>query len=684
MSTNPAPEQATPRPLVGEVTTLRTFRLADDGALLPITGAGGDKAWPSGLAEATCNTGAVHQAPDPNCTCGFYSYGHKDWVESTGVYAWSHLVLGVIECSGRIVVGEKGVRAQNARLIACFIHPSAPEGVVEQFAARYPGVQVYRSKKRLYAEHQTTPMASYIDPSEQSPALRFKKKTSRRERVSLGLHLAIIAVGIIIVLGQVLNTITSTPDRFLLSLMTVGLNLALWVPLCLESVVYLRFRLTPEVMRALRTLTNPGWSPRSSVLREALTRVGVLLLFLPLLVLVETQGVEGTPLATIIGFAFFGGCAAYSARFALKTLPMSKWFPLAVRGKRLKEFAALQAGLAPGAETIMGLAASPTLSLNYVVEGKQLGYAMLNFPVISDPAVKVAEPAQFKQITKTITQYGKQYGLSGLKQWLVLIGSDDDTVRVARPDGIISTPIPLAEVLDVVALPNQFWCPPHLRPAFVALNAETVSTGKEPRWDRPAVVALGYTEDPRTTTTKFADPRIAEAHRVATLVAAQGHLRDFKEITAALPEGLEPIAVPAELGDDLGLPAGREAQAETILTGARLLLDTEATPTPGLYSQVFALVEMVAGLEALGQGGRLVRIRARTQSPGIPPSARRVEAARLGHLFALVTQELPLEGHYLLYEAPDYVEYISLPPGKSPVYARLMVAKSVSAGLPEG
>lgn len=54
-------------------------------------------------------------APKPDCTCGFYAYHNTDALLDNAYDAeW----VGIIRAHGRIVVGEKGLRAEKAEVVA--------------------------------------------------------------------------------------------------------------------------------------------------------------------------------------------------------------------------------------------------------------------------------------------------------------------------------------------------------------------------------------------------------------------------------------------------------------------------------------------------------------------------------------------------------------------------------------
>lgn len=62
-----------------------------------------------------------HSAPDAGCRCGFYGFYTPELAfneESYGLESKRGLIFGVVEFSGRIIMGNRGFRAERAELIA--------------------------------------------------------------------------------------------------------------------------------------------------------------------------------------------------------------------------------------------------------------------------------------------------------------------------------------------------------------------------------------------------------------------------------------------------------------------------------------------------------------------------------------------------------------------------------------
>lgn len=78
-------------------------------------------AWPPGIVQATCNNYRDHEPPvefdakrGTTCGCGFWGY----WSMADRTWHDKLPVFGIMEGTGRVVIGSKGFRAQKGRIIA--------------------------------------------------------------------------------------------------------------------------------------------------------------------------------------------------------------------------------------------------------------------------------------------------------------------------------------------------------------------------------------------------------------------------------------------------------------------------------------------------------------------------------------------------------------------------------------
>jgi hypothetical protein len=67
------------------------------------------------VSNSTYQLRVKHPVPKPECTCGFYAY-HS--VAALNQNKYNDQWVGVIRAYGRIVIGEKGLRAQKAEVVA--------------------------------------------------------------------------------------------------------------------------------------------------------------------------------------------------------------------------------------------------------------------------------------------------------------------------------------------------------------------------------------------------------------------------------------------------------------------------------------------------------------------------------------------------------------------------------------
>lgn len=115
---------------LGTVQGYRSWTYNPDGY---IVGSYKSEWLPNGkdLYEATCPHGHTEVPYPDNCGCGFWAY----WKETTA----SRMVKGVIEGSGRVVVGSKGFRSQFAK-ITHLSHPG--KSVLSALKITYRGMGI--------------------------------------------------------------------------------------------------------------------------------------------------------------------------------------------------------------------------------------------------------------------------------------------------------------------------------------------------------------------------------------------------------------------------------------------------------------------------------------------------------------------------------------------------------------
>lgn len=109
--------------------------------------------WDSPVMHATCRRSDAdhnqHPAPNTGCKCGVYGY-----YKNSAIYCDDdQTVVGVIEASGRVLMGEYGFRAQRARIVA--LAPADPRllpELAEFIATAMPDVPVFSSFASLLDE----------------------------------------------------------------------------------------------------------------------------------------------------------------------------------------------------------------------------------------------------------------------------------------------------------------------------------------------------------------------------------------------------------------------------------------------------------------------------------------------------------------------------------------------------
>ncbi len=126
-------------PLInGTVRGLRAFTINEDGTLTSIVIGSGKTAYTEGINHAKCEAvrnmyspdvtrwlisqGWIqdHRAPDKLCNCGIYAYFNETHVngETNFVYSSYRRVVGIVEGSGRCIVGDEGFRAEKIKIVA--------------------------------------------------------------------------------------------------------------------------------------------------------------------------------------------------------------------------------------------------------------------------------------------------------------------------------------------------------------------------------------------------------------------------------------------------------------------------------------------------------------------------------------------------------------------------------------
>jgi hypothetical protein len=125
-----------------------------DGALPLAAVAQRDVVWTPTL-RAHCNpprfagaagaeaAGVPHPAPRSGCTCGIYA-----WYDPVDAGIFNARVFGVVQASGLILMGDRGFRAERARVTAVVTRNRRIAA-----ACADAGIEVYRHRRDLLREH---------------------------------------------------------------------------------------------------------------------------------------------------------------------------------------------------------------------------------------------------------------------------------------------------------------------------------------------------------------------------------------------------------------------------------------------------------------------------------------------------------------------------------------------------
>lgn len=110
--------------VAGAVRAYRSWRVDEHGLISAYIAA----RWFSPAMAAQClrtrRLGGVadadtdHAAPDPSCRCGIYA-----WYQPGDTEAVAGQVFGVVELTGRMLLGARGLRAEKARVLAVSLVP---------------------------------------------------------------------------------------------------------------------------------------------------------------------------------------------------------------------------------------------------------------------------------------------------------------------------------------------------------------------------------------------------------------------------------------------------------------------------------------------------------------------------------------------------------------------------------
>lgn len=139
--------------LVGDVVALREFRLYEGNS--SIGGLSYNQSVLPGKNVAQCaihRDDEKHVAPVEDCQCGWYAYDEpRKWgsrqTPSTSPVAGQF--SAIVHLSGRLVLCERGIKAQHMEVKAVVVHPADRSAVL----AILPGAEVFDHEDEMLAAH---------------------------------------------------------------------------------------------------------------------------------------------------------------------------------------------------------------------------------------------------------------------------------------------------------------------------------------------------------------------------------------------------------------------------------------------------------------------------------------------------------------------------------------------------
>lgn len=125
-----------------------------------------DKIWKPGINRAECDASnqlrfSRHETPSLSCTCGFYAT-----YDLSFPFYGAAVVVAAIEASGKIILGTRGFRAQNAKVVA--VAPAYPYREdnpsrlhIDEIGKRYTA-PVFRDSSELYHNYPPSDVSELV------------------------------------------------------------------------------------------------------------------------------------------------------------------------------------------------------------------------------------------------------------------------------------------------------------------------------------------------------------------------------------------------------------------------------------------------------------------------------------------------------------------------------------------
>lgn len=153
-------ELAEPEYIVEDVLAFRSFQI--DPITHTLGGLSYHQEIAPGVNVAQCAYGSDsedHVSPEEGCSCGWYAYDEfRRWGTRVGgastvpINPLPMMATGIVRLSGKIIVCERGLKAENMEVVALTVHPSN-ESLVRQ---KFPHAQVFLEEGLMLAAYPLT------------------------------------------------------------------------------------------------------------------------------------------------------------------------------------------------------------------------------------------------------------------------------------------------------------------------------------------------------------------------------------------------------------------------------------------------------------------------------------------------------------------------------------------------
>ncbi|WP_110207332.1 hypothetical protein [Nocardioides daejeonensis] len=144
--------------IAGTVVGFRQFRLDSAGRLLPLHA--GSRAWDPAGTEAACARHPGHRPPVAECSCGLYAWHHA--ADALSRCDDDTTVVAAVRAHGRVLLGEHGLRAERAEVVALCLPARwtarRRARVAAQLRAAHPEVALHTSPRTFRRAYAAEPL----------------------------------------------------------------------------------------------------------------------------------------------------------------------------------------------------------------------------------------------------------------------------------------------------------------------------------------------------------------------------------------------------------------------------------------------------------------------------------------------------------------------------------------------